>query len=79
MPRARGNGLRSVRGAGITWEALYQVILAWCTGPGDGTATVTSQVFAPIQPKCSFVAGSIQRTRNKGPGRGGGASSRVAF
>jgi len=51
---------------GITWEALYQVILAGARAQVTGTATVTSQGIRADTAEVQLVAGSIQRSRNKG-------------
>jgi len=51
---------------GITWEALYQVILTGARAQVTGTATVTSQNIRADSAEVQLVAGSIQRSRNKG-------------
>jgi len=51
---------------GATWEALYQVILTGARALVTGTATVTSQSIRADTADVQLVAGSIQRTRNKG-------------
>jgi hypothetical protein len=48
---------------GITWEALYQVILTGPRAQVTGTATVTSQGIRADSAEVQLVAGSIQRTR----------------
>jgi hypothetical protein len=53
---------------GATWEALYQVILTSARAQVTGTATVTSQSIRADSADVQLVAGSIQRTRNKGMG-----------
>src|SRR5712692_8027319 len=50
---------------GVTWEALYQVILTGARAQISGTATVTSQNMRADSADVQLVAGSIQRTRNK--------------
>ena len=50
---------------GITWEALYQVILTGARAQVTGTATVTSQSIRADSAEVQLVAGAIQRTRNK--------------
>src|SRR5258705_13127734 len=50
---------------GITWEALYQVILIGTRANVTGTATVTSQSMRADSVDVQLVAGTIQRTRNK--------------
>jgi len=50
---------------GITWEALYQVILTGARAQVTGTATVTSQALRADSADIQLVAGAIQRTRNK--------------
>jgi len=53
---------------GATWEALYQVILTGARAQVTATATVTSQSIRGDSADVQLVAGSIQRTRNKGMG-----------
>ncbi len=48
---------------GITWEALYQVILMGARCHVSGTATVTSQSLRADSADVQLVAGSIQRAR----------------
>ncbi len=48
---------------GITWEALYQVILMGARCQVSGTATVTSQSLRADSADVQLVAGSIQRAR----------------
>jgi hypothetical protein len=48
---------------GITWEALYQVILTGPRAQVTGTATVTSQGIRADSAEVQLVAGAIQRTR----------------
>jgi len=50
---------------GMTWEALYQVILTGSRANVTGTATVTSQAMRADSADVQLVAGAIQRTRNK--------------
>ena len=50
---------------GITWEALYQVILAGARAQVTGTATVMSQGIRADSAEVQLVAGAIQRTRSK--------------
>jgi hypothetical protein len=50
---------------GITWEALYQVILTGPRAQVTGTATVTSQALRADSADVQLVAGAIQRTRSK--------------
>jgi hypothetical protein len=50
---------------GMTWEALYQVILLGGRAQISGTATVTSQAMRSDSSEVQLVAGSIQRTRAK--------------
>src|SRR5258708_2865066 len=50
---------------GMTWEALYQVILIGTRANVTGTATVTSQSMRADSVDVQLVAGTIQRTRNK--------------
>src|SRR6266545_1632139 len=51
---------------GITWEALYQVILTGARAQVTGTATVTSQSIRADSAEVQLVAGAIQRSRSKG-------------
>src|SRR5216684_419924 len=48
---------------GITWEALYQVILTGARAQVTGTATVTSQSLRADSAEVQLVAGAIRRTR----------------
>jgi hypothetical protein len=48
---------------GITWEALYQVIVLGARAQISGTATVTSQALRADSTEVQLVAGSIQRAR----------------
>ena len=50
---------------GVTWEALYQVILSGPRAQVTGTATVTSQAVRADSADVQLVAGSIARTRTK--------------
>jgi len=50
---------------GVTWEALYQVILTGPRATISGTATVTSQTVRVDSAEVQLVAGSIRRTRYK--------------
>ncbi len=50
---------------GMTWEALYQVILTGSRANVMGTATVSSQALRADSADIQLVAGAIQRTRNK--------------
>ena len=50
---------------GVTWEALYQVMLTGGRAQISGTATVTSQALRSDSAEVQLVAGSIQRTRFK--------------
>jgi hypothetical protein len=53
---------------GVTWEALYQVILMGARAHVTGTATVTSQNIRADSADVQLVAGAIRRTReNKAP------------
>jgi len=52
---------------GMTWEALYQVIVAGARAQVTGTATVTSQALRADIADVQLVAGSIKRTRTKTP------------
>src|SRR6266545_3808942 len=48
---------------GVTWEALYQVILAGARCQVSGTATITSQELRADSAEVQLVAGAIRRTR----------------
>lgn len=48
---------------GVTWEALYQVILTGARAQVTGTATVTSQALRADSADVQVVAGAIRRTR----------------
>jgi hypothetical protein len=48
---------------GVTWEALYQVILTGVRCQVSGTATVTSQSLRADSADVQLVAGAIQRAR----------------
>jgi hypothetical protein len=48
---------------GVTWEALYQVILMGARAQVTGTATVTSQNMRADSADVQLVAGAIRRTR----------------
>ncbi|HTI06883.1 MAG TPA: hypothetical protein VL549_16395 [Gemmatimonadales bacterium] len=48
---------------GMTWEALYQVIVSGARAQVTGTATVTSQALRADSADVQLVAGAIQRTR----------------
>ena len=48
---------------GMTWEALYQVILTGTRAQVTGTATVTSQGLRADSAEVQLVAGAIRRTR----------------
>jgi hypothetical protein len=50
---------------GMTWEALYQVILTGARAQVTGTATVTSQSMRADSADVQLVAGAIRRTRAK--------------
>jgi hypothetical protein len=50
---------------GMTWEALYQVILTGTRANVTGTATVTSQAMRADTADVQLVAGAIRMTRNK--------------
>src|SRR5467141_2402212 len=48
---------------GMTWEALYQVIVTGARAQVTGTATVTSQSLRADSAEVQLVAGAIRRTR----------------
>ena len=49
---------------GMTWEALYQVILAGARAQVTGTATIRSQALRADSADVQLVAGAIRSTRN---------------
>ncbi|MGH7606789.1 MAG: DUF4139 domain-containing protein, partial [Gemmatimonadales bacterium] len=53
---------------GVTWEALYQVILTGARAQVSGTATVTSQSLRADSAEVQLVAGTIRRARRGGGG-----------
>jgi len=48
---------------GMTWEAMYQVILVGARAQVTGTATITSQALRADTADIQLVAGAIRRTR----------------
>jgi hypothetical protein len=50
-------------GQGMTWEAVYQVVIAGGTAGVTGAATVTSQTMRVDTASVQLVAGSIRRAR----------------
>lgn len=52
---------------GVSWEALYQVLLLGTRAQISGTATVTSQTLGADSAEVQLVAGSIARARNVPP------------
>src|SRR5229473_3832952 len=52
---------------GMTWEALYQVIVTGGRAAVSGTATVTSQGLRADSAEVQLVAGAIQRARKGKP------------
>lgn len=50
-------------GQGMTWEAVYQVVLGAGSASVSGAATVTSQTLRVDTAEVQLVAGSIRRTR----------------
>ncbi|HWC72521.1 MAG TPA: hypothetical protein VG454_01190 [Gemmatimonadales bacterium] len=48
---------------GMTWEALYQVIVTGARGQVSGTATVTSRSLRADSADVQLVAGAIRQTR----------------
>ena len=49
---------------GVTWEALYQVMLTGTRAQVTGTATVTSRALRADSADVQLVAGSVRRARN---------------
>ena len=49
---------------GMTWEALYQVIVSGSRAQVTGTATITSQSLRADTADVQLVAGAIRRTRS---------------
>jgi hypothetical protein len=66
VTRARQRTELAYVAEGMTWEALYQVVLAGNRAVISGTATVTSQGLRADSAEVQLVAGSVQRTRYKG-------------
>ena len=52
---------------GVSWEALYQVVLTGSRALVSGTATVTSQSVGADSAEVQLVAGAIRRTRATPP------------
>src|SRR5216110_2262788 len=50
---------------GVTWEAVYQVMLTGTHAQVTGTATVTSRALRADSADVQLVAGSVRRARNK--------------
>lgn len=61
--RARQRTELAYVAGGVTWEALYQVILLGVRGQVSGTATVTSQSLRADSAEVQLVAGAIQQAR----------------
>jgi hypothetical protein len=55
---------------GVSWEALYQVVLTGSRALVSGTATVTSQSVGADSAEVQLVAGAIRRTRATPPAAG---------
>lgn len=53
-------------GQGMTWEAVYQVVLGAGSASVSGAATVSSQTMRVDTAEVQLVAGSIRRTRQGG-------------
>ena len=64
---------------GVTWEALYQVILTGPRAQVTGTATVTSQALRADSTDVQLVAGAIRRTRAKAEQEGYAQNGVVAL
>src|SRR5262249_2634925 len=52
---------------GITWEAIYQIVVSGTRCQVSGIATVTSQSLRADSADVQLVAGAIQRVREQGP------------
>jgi len=61
--RARPHTELAYVAQGVTWEALYQVILTGARCQVSGTATLTSQALRADSADVQLVAGAIRRTR----------------
>ena len=61
--RARQRTELAYVAGGVTWEALYQVVLTGARCQVSGTATVTSQSLRADSADVQLVAGAIQRAR----------------
>jgi hypothetical protein len=64
---------------GVTWEALYQVILTGPRAQVTGTATVTSQALRADSTDVQLFAGAIRRTRAKAEQEGYAQNGVVAL
>ena len=64
---------------GVTWEALYQVILTGARCQVSGTATVTSHALRADSADVQLVAGAIRRTRQPKAQEGLYAMDRAAL
>lgn len=65
--RARPRTDLAFVGEGMTWEAVYQVVLGRGQAAVSGAATVTSSGMRADSAEIQLVAGSIQRTRAPSP------------
>jgi len=64
---------------GVSWEALYQVVLTGSRALVSGTATVTSQSVGADSAEVQLVAGAIRRTRATPPAAYEGAIAARGF
>src|SRR5438105_699704 len=62
-PRSRQRTEIAYVAQGVTWEALYQVIVMGARAQISGTATVTSPTLRADSAEVQLVAGAIRRTR----------------
>lgn len=65
--RARPKTELAFVGQGVTWEAVYQVVLGARQAAVSGAATVTSQALRADSAEAQLVAGTVRRTRQPAP------------
>jgi len=64
VTRARPRSELAYVSQGVTWEAIYQVVVSGTQCRVSGTATVTSQSLRADSADVQLVAGAIRRARN---------------
>jgi hypothetical protein len=75
--RARSRTEIAYVAQGMTWEALYQVIVMGAKAQVSGTATVTSSALRADSAEVQLVAGAIRKTREPKEPSDGGAMAYV--